>query len=289
MGNIATNTIEQIACLKKRGMVLDYEESKIKEYLLDIGYYRLGFYWHPFEIDKNHNFKESTKFSDVIKLYYFDVDLRNLLLKYTSRIEINFRTKVVYYMSNANKTSPTWFADPAIVDQAYISKLVDIYTDKFIKTNRPIKKHHHKYINDRYAPAWKTLEYFTFGNIFFLFKNLKDTKTQQRISEEFGFINLSKFINYIETTVLVRNICAHGDVLFDMKTPKGISIMPNVIFNNRDRSSLDSCLKVVAYLLGAVSLNRKKDLEKQIVEIFDQFKRNPVLKDIIERKANYLY
>lgn len=101
MGNIATNTIEQIACLKKRGMVLDYEESKIKEYLLDIGYYRLGFYWHPFEIDKNHNFKESTKFSDVIKLYYFDVDLRNLLLKYTSRIEINFRTKVVYYMSNA--------------------------------------------------------------------------------------------------------------------------------------------------------------------------------------------
>ena len=50
-------------------MILDYEESKIKEFLLDIGYYRLGFYWNPFEIDKLHNFKKDTKFSDVIKLY----------------------------------------------------------------------------------------------------------------------------------------------------------------------------------------------------------------------------
>ncbi len=44
MGKTATNTIKQIQHLKDRGMDLDYEESKIKEILLDIGYYRLGFY-----------------------------------------------------------------------------------------------------------------------------------------------------------------------------------------------------------------------------------------------------
>ncbi len=36
---------KQIPILKVRGLSLDcYEEEKIKEILLDIGYYRIGFY-----------------------------------------------------------------------------------------------------------------------------------------------------------------------------------------------------------------------------------------------------
>ncbi len=104
MGNIATNFGNQIKRLEDRGMLIDCEKEKIKEILLDIGYYRLGFYWNPFEKNRNHDFKEGTKFSDAVTLYYLDVDLRNILLKCLNRIEINFRTKVVYYVSNAHKT-----------------------------------------------------------------------------------------------------------------------------------------------------------------------------------------
>ena len=75
MGLKATNSIDQIKLLEKRGMTLDMPEEKIKEVLLDIGYYRLGFYWHPFEIDTHHNLKEGTRFSDCLDLYYLDVDL----------------------------------------------------------------------------------------------------------------------------------------------------------------------------------------------------------------------
>lgn len=69
MGQIATTIEQQIQLLKDRGMVIDCDDSKIKEHLLDIGYYRLGFYWRPFEIDENHNIAEGTKFSDVISVY----------------------------------------------------------------------------------------------------------------------------------------------------------------------------------------------------------------------------
>ena len=48
MGNIATNLDQQIEKLQSRGMCLDMEITKVKELLLDIGYYRLGFYWCPF-------------------------------------------------------------------------------------------------------------------------------------------------------------------------------------------------------------------------------------------------
>lgn len=45
---LATNIDEQITKLVERGMVIDNVE-KAKENLLDIGYFRLGFYWFPFE------------------------------------------------------------------------------------------------------------------------------------------------------------------------------------------------------------------------------------------------
>ncbi|MFL0097280.1 Abi family protein, partial [Tenacibaculum maritimum] len=70
MGSIATNTNTQIKNLKDRNLILDYKESEVKEFLLDIGYYRLGFYWHHFEIDNRHNFANGSKLSDVIALYY---------------------------------------------------------------------------------------------------------------------------------------------------------------------------------------------------------------------------
>ncbi|MBD1429827.1 hypothetical protein [Sphingobacterium litopenaei] len=45
MGNKATTIDEQITLLRSRGMSIpDDQIEKIKEYLLDIGYYRLGFY-----------------------------------------------------------------------------------------------------------------------------------------------------------------------------------------------------------------------------------------------------
>lgn len=286
MGLKATNTIEQIKLLKTRGMILDYDEDKIKEFLLDIGYYRLGFYWNPFEIDKSHNFKKETKFSDIIKLYYLDVDLRNLLAKYINRIEINFRTKLVYYVSNKYRESPTWFADQNVVNSIIIDNLPKFYNTKFINYNKPIKKHHDKYINDKYAPACKTLEFFTFGSILNIYRNLKDENIKIRISESFGIKNIKKFINLIETIILIRNCCAHGDVLFDFNTPKGISVLPQIDLNN-DRNSIYSCIKVIYYFLGTISENRKVEMQNQITEIFKSFDDNENIKKIIEKSIKY--
>ena len=81
MGNVATTFNQQMAILESRGMVFDLEPNKVKEVLLDIGYYRLGFYWHPFVIDDHHNLATGTKFSDIVCLYYLDVDLRSIFIK----------------------------------------------------------------------------------------------------------------------------------------------------------------------------------------------------------------
>lgn len=45
----ATTIEEQIAKLRDRGMSIG-DEEQASDILLDIGYYRLGFYWFPMEI-----------------------------------------------------------------------------------------------------------------------------------------------------------------------------------------------------------------------------------------------
>lgn len=63
MAKEAINIDEQISLLRQRGMIID-NEDKAKEVLSDVGYYRLGFYWFPFErsypckVRRTHEFRE---------------------------------------------------------------------------------------------------------------------------------------------------------------------------------------------------------------------------------------
>lgn len=289
MGRKATSINRQIELLEERGMVLDYEKSKIKEFLLDIGYYRLGFYWQPFEIDKDHNLNPNTKFSDVIALYYLDVDLRNILSRYLNRIEINFRTKIIYYVSNKYKSSPTWFVDASAMSNTYIQNFSNFYDDEFIRNNKPIKNHHKNYINDRYAPAWKTLEFFTFGGILKTFTSLKDEGIKTRISDCYDIKDVKKFVNFMTTLKQVRNVCAHSAVIFDFQTPRGINRIPAFAFNDNNRHSLDSAIKVILYILSQISTTRSKEMKRDIDVLFKKYSDNDSLKNIVETKMGYKY
>lgn len=284
MGQIATTIEQQIQLLKDRGMIFDCAEPKIKEHLLDIGYYRLGFYWRPFEIDDEHNFGEGTKFSDVIKLYYLDVDLRNILNKYLTRLEINFRTKLVYQVSNKYKDSPTWFADESVVKKKFLNNLSKIYNQKFKTTNKVIKNHHSKYINHIHAPAWKTLEFFTFGTNLNLYRNLKSGEIQKQISKTFEIDNPEKFQTIIGAMLELRNACAHGDVLYDFNLPMGLPNFSVFGFIGSDRQSIFACYKVLSFLVRSISINRHNQLESEINELLEKHK---TIQNIIETKMKF--
>lgn len=289
MGNIATTIDEQIELLSKRGMSFDgFNNQKIKEILLDIGYYRLGFYWHPFEIDKKHNLKNGTQFNDVVELYYFDVNLRNILIKALNRIEINFKTKLTYHVSNKYKNSPTWFVDKKVMSTLFINNFDSFYNKDFKNNNQPIKKHHKKYINDKYAPAWKTLEFLTFGTILKIYENLSDNDIKELISMEYGINNVGIFINYMKTIKFIRNECAHGGILFDIATPKGISYFKSIQFNPNCRHKLDSCIRVILYFLNVISCNRCDESKIEINQLIDKKLKNLTIKNILEDKIGYV-
>lgn len=277
MGTKATDIEEQINKLEDRGMTI-LDKEKAKEVLLDIGYYRLGFYWFPFEKtyprkeNRDHKFKEGTNFDNIVKLYYFDFNLRNILLKYINRIEINLRTFIIYYMSNKYSKSPTWFVNPAVVMQEYISTFdKEVYNDNF-KKNPVIKRHHTKYINDKYAPAWKTIEFMTLGSVISLFLSIKSKEDRIAVCEHFGIKKEEVFNSYINLIRKVRNICAHGNVLFDLSLPQSIRKGPAGKLGTKDFHNLNGALQVIAYMLGCVSKHREMDLRKDIDALFSKYK-----------------
>ena len=281
MGNIATNIDTQIETLRNRGMLI-LDNEKAKEHLLDIRYYRLGFYWHYFEIDDNHNFQEQIHFDDIIKLYYLDIDLKNVLSKYIYRIEVHFRTQVVYWVSNKYKTHPAWFNVDSIVDKSFIKDFNSIYTNLKMY-NKALKKHHEKYTNDIYAPAWKTFEFLTFGQVFKFFCSLKDNDLKDEIANQYGFRDYTLLINFFKAIINIRNICSHNGVLFDFNQPIGIHRIPNkkYRFKTRNTTNLNASIRLILFILSKISKNRADELENNIKSIVTNASQNTSLNTII--------
>ena len=93
----------------------------------------------------------------------------------------------------------------------------------------------------------------------------------------------------MNTIVYVRNICSHGGVLFDLNTPLGMSVLPQIDFNTNEnnRHSLDSALKLIMFVLSQISTRRKDDMENALIELFDRHKENEVIKELIISKIGY--
>lgn len=273
MAKRATTIQEQIALLKSRGMSIP-DEHKAEEVLLDIGFYRLGFYSFPFEKsfpnlnNRSHKYKPNTSFTDVLDLYYFDYDLRKILTYYLNRIEVNLRTYITYTVSNHYKESPTWFVDSSVMKSNYIADFEEkVY--KTIRENPVIKRHHNKYINDRFAPAWKTIEFMTLGNLCSLFNNLKDEQLKISIAQHYQ-CGLGVFINYMETIRVIRNSCAHGSCIYNISLAKAVRSSRHVPITEDTRHNIRGVISVVRYILGIVSANRQNDMNREISDLLNK-------------------
>lgn len=173
--------------------------------------------------------------------------------------------------------------------EVYLKNIRAHYNNNFKKKNIQISKHHAKYPKDKYAPCWKTFEYYTFGSIVKVYENIIDQDVRKEISLQYAIKKPERLQNFLNTLVFVRNSCAHSGVIFDLHIDEGVNGVPGVPFNNDYSHSLDSAIKALLYLLNNISSNRKNDLEKKLILLFDKFADNAVIKDIIENKLGYYY
>ncbi|MGZ9736612.1 Abi family protein [Flavobacterium sp. GNP002] len=219
---------QQVAQLQERGLQIKHPRIAEK-YLINISYYRLGEYWYVMQSDKkNHIFKPNSNFMDVIALYNFDAELRLLIFDVIEKIEISFRTKLIYYLSH--EKDPWWFQNYDLFnDSRALEKTLSNLNEELLRArDANIIRHQNKHSDDdRFPPAWKSLELTSFGASSKLYGNLKNTViSKDLIAKEFGAVNYTFLRSWLQSIVQIRNFCAHHSRLWNRNLPSTVKLLP---------------------------------------------------------------
>ena len=130
----------------------------------------------------------------------------------------------------------------------------------------------------------------TLGAVFQLFLSILDKEVQSAVASHYGIDKLTIFTSYFNAIRYLRNQCAHGDVLFDMKLPTPLRSGPAGRFNSFTNSNIIGAIEVVKYFLKQISTHRYQDFCKQIDVLLDGVENDNVaeiLNDITGFDMNF--
>lgn len=162
---------EQVSELKSAKMIIESDDVAAK-FLSRVEYYRFRGYSFQFYDNSKKEYKENTKFSDIVAICDFDAELSHLLFAMLSSIEVSLRSRLVDALLTYKEDTLILY-DPAIFDDkknywsnnGSLSQEIARSSDVFIKHN--FDKH------DGNVPVWAAVEIMSFGTLSKTIKNLK--------------------------------------------------------------------------------------------------------------------
>ncbi len=203
--------------LKQRGLVVSDDVAALKT-LSFISYFRLACYFRPMEADKQtHVFNNGTTLEQVMALYNFDTDLRDIVFGATRRIEVAFRTRINHYFSRNH--SPFWFTQVDLATDGHLFAENLSIIDREIQRSKEefIKEHFARYDKPTFPPAWKTLEVVSFGTLSKLFGNFAEKNDKKAVALDFGLPQHEFLISWMESLTVLRNRCAHHSRIWNRR------------------------------------------------------------------------
>ena len=214
-------------CNEKHLLIPDrrYAEDTLKH----IGYFTLmGGYKHLFRIPLTKKYKPGTSFEEIVALYEFDTELRELFFKYLLQIERHLRSLMSYYFSEKYGESQTAYLDinnynNTGKNHATIARLI-------ATLNRAASARDYVYI-DYYRstygniPLWVLINVLTFGNLSKMYQVFPQS-LRSKVCKNFGIINQKQMEQFLSVLTKFRNVCAHGERLFTYRTIDNISDLP---------------------------------------------------------------
>ena len=249
---------DQISKLKQRGLSFA-DEPKAAHYLSNISFYRLRAYTYPFQDnnDANHPFIKKVSFEDIIRLYVFDRQLRLLLFNAIEKIEIAFRTQIIYqyamihgshwHLNMSLYNNGSLFADHISSLQKEIDRSKETFITHYTNT----------YTDPKEPPAWMSLEVSSMGLLSKIFSNLKDEACKDAVTRHFGLKDVDTLENWMRCFSLIRNVCAHHSRVWNRRmTQLKIPKKPvNTFLDNRNilPYKVYTYISCMQYILNIIS------------------------------------
>ena len=198
--------------------------------LKQLGYFALiGGYKELFKNPTTQKYKDGTKFEDIVALYKFDENLRELFLKYILKIERHLRSVISYYFCEKYGEHQSFYLDKnnfSIYPKhcAGVKRLIG-ELDKLANKNSDyayIIHHRNTYTN---VPLWVLFNGITFGTLS-KFYTLMTQDLQFKVSREFNNLSEKQVGQLLSVVTKFRNVCAHNERLFSYKTKNSIPLLP---------------------------------------------------------------
>ncbi len=217
--NIFMDYTAQIQHLKNQN--LNIEDNNLAIYILNkIGYYGLiNGYKEVFKDPATNHYISGTTFNDIHHMYLFDADLRAAFLKYILIVEKNIKSSISYHFSDLYGNSMTDYQNPTNYDYGKQQNQIRILYKKmnqkiYGKNASQQVKHHLSLYHD--VPLWVLTTDLTLGEITSMYRYLKG-HCKTLVCNDFYQIGRAELGKMLVILTKTRNICAHGNRLFNVQ------------------------------------------------------------------------
>lgn len=247
---------DQIAKLQSRGM--QFDNIPIAEhYLSHMNYYRLTAYWLPYEQDHTtHTFIPGTKFSEVLKHYVFDRELRLLALDAIERVEVSVRTQMAYLLSKSYGTHPHMQPQVFYCPIRYAQTLNKLKAE-YDRSSETFTDHFKQNYHEKLPPIWAAVELMTLGQISHWYSNIRQRSDRNAIAKIYG-LDEKIFSSYLHNLTIIRNICAHHGRLWNKRFTFAVVIPTNPVefassVNPGSKKSIYNILVFLKYMMDQIN------------------------------------
>ena len=254
-----------------------------RKMLEEISYYSLiggykGLFLHP----ASKKYKYGVTFDEIVAFYHFDEQLRSLFLKYILQVERHLKSMISYYFSEKYGVAQAEYLNPQNFDysnhQQQVNRLINSLKQTIALPShyRYIAHHARKYHN---VPLWVATNAMTMGQTSAFYQYMPND-IQSKVSKAYPQYTEKQLHQFITIIAKCRNVCAHGERLFDFRTT---DMIPDTLLHK----------KLAIPCKKGLYQNGKKDLFSVVISLrylitdkdFKIFRRNlaSLIKDILQK------
>ena len=208
---------EQVENLKNIGLIVDDEEY-VKKILNDISYFRLIKAYSLNLKSKNGCYNKQTTFKEILDLYLFNSNFRQLIFPEIEKVEINVRCRLANFYAEQYGVLGYLQAENFSNENYHAQFLEDIKEEVRRNSKAPFVRNFKENYEGGNLPIYALVEVFSFGTLSKFYKNMLN-KDKKAIAKTFG-VGYTYFESWLESISYVRNICAHYGRIYNAKLSK---------------------------------------------------------------------
>lgn len=220
---------QQLDKLEGRGLAIG-DRAAAERALRDISYFALvNGYKRPFQDSDTGRYREGTSFADIVSLYDFDDDLRELVQRALAYVERRLRSCVSYAFCERHGEVQAAYLDAGSYTpsrrRAYdVNRLLKLL-DGLANSNTDYAYIVHQRRSHGNVPLWVLAHAMTFGQASRMYSVMLPGD-RAAVSKQFPRLNERELEQSLKVLVLFRNVCAHGERLYSYRARYDVPDLP---------------------------------------------------------------